>query len=257
MKRIAVLSVIATALSAGPLCAQTPLPMGTTGPGVVMGDGGAVFAVSAQGPGFLTVVARSANGEDIRLAITDDEGQVLPQGQVDADIGGNGGAEQAVVVLPYAGSYQVRVETFDGGGAAFSIGGSFLASALVGGEPDPDGKPSKAQSLAVTESHSDVLDGAAGDMYDWYRIEATTAGVLTVLTRAEGEEGDLRLELFMPGAFTEAVETSDQDQGGVLGNESATLDVQAGQVVFVRVGPSFAGSGARAAYRIASGLIPG
>jgi hypothetical protein len=42
----------------------------------------------------------------------------------------------------------------------------------------------------------------------------------------------------------------------VLGNESLTWDVQAGDVVFVRVSPVSAG-GDRVSYRIMSGLIPG
>lgn len=255
MTRTVTAALAACLMSTVPGAAQTPLPMGTMLESTVTGDGVSSFLVEVAEAGFLTVVARSVDGEDIRLSITDDEGQLLPDGRVDADLDGDMGAEQTVIALPRPGRYQVRVETYGLRGTAFSVGGSFLASPLVAVPPDPDGKPSGAIALAVGADHSDVIDPAAGDGYDWFVFDVAEAGVLTVLTRSS--DGDLALDLFVGDDFHEPTQSSDQDQGGVLGNESVTVDVEVGQVVRVRVGPSYVGVAARTTYRIASGIIPG
>jgi hypothetical protein len=79
--------------------------------------------------------------------------------------------------------------------------------------------------------------------------------VLTVLTRTS-EEGDLRLEVYAEGAYEEPEDSSDQDMDGVMGNESLTIDVDAGEVVLIRVlGGLMLQDSVR--YRITSGLISG
>ena len=235
--------------------AQAPLPTGATSQGMLSMGEAATYTFQATAAGFLAVVLRAEAGEDLSFTVTDAEGQALPEGRADMDFGGNVGAEQMVVTISEPGAYRVIVESLAGEPASFQIGGSFLSSALAALAADPDGKPSAARELAVGASHVDTIDPSAGDRWDWYRIPVTQSGVLTILTRVEGE-GDLRLERFEEGSFREAVDASDQDMDGVLGNESLTLDVQAGQVVFVRVLPSFGGSQA-VAYRLASGIIPG
>ncbi|MGD2069040.1 MAG: hypothetical protein PVI57_10240 [Gemmatimonadota bacterium] len=235
--------------------AQTPLPLGDMEPGRILGDETAEYTVEVPEAGFLTVVVRSGGGEDMRFTVTDDEYQPLPDGSVDLDLGGDRGAEQSVVTLPWPGEYRVLVESYETGGASFHVGGAFLPAEVAAAPPDPDGKPSAALELAPGGDHEDVLDPGVGDLFDWYEVTATEAGTLTVLTRAD--TGDLRLDLYVDGDFQESVDFSDQDQGGVLGNESLTVDVVAGQTVHVRVGYSSAGMAERAAYRIAAGFIPG
>ncbi|MEQ8328939.1 MAG: hypothetical protein RH859_00605 [Longimicrobiales bacterium] len=232
---------------------QDPLPMGGTTLGTLGMTGEVAYRVTVDGAGFLTVVARSP-GDDLRLRVTDEEGQTLPGGEMDGDHGGDVGAEQAVVVLPRAGTYHVFVGTFGGGSGPFSVGGSFLASDLAARAEDPDGRPSLAQSIEPGADHNDSIDPAAGDPWDWFRITSEAGGILTVLTRAA--EGDLRLEIYEEGSYREPLDSSDQDEGGVLGNESISVDLAPGQVIYVRVGPSMGGGG-RVDYRLASGLIPG
>lgn len=256
MRLLAALSLATVVLLPTTLSAQTVLQPGTTVEGNVSGDGVGEYRVRVPGPGFLTVIARSRGGADIRLVIRDDEGQVLPGGEVDGDVGGDLGAEQLVLTIPGAGDYLVAVETYAMSGASFTVGASFLASDLVAAAPDPDGKPSGARALAVGENHEDGIDPAGGDAYDWYRLDVDQSGVLTVLTRSDGD-GDLRIDLFADGAFTDPVETSDQDENGMLGNESVSIDVSPGDTWWVRVGPSQLGYGSAASYRLASGLIPG
>jgi hypothetical protein len=238
----------------GPLIAQTPLPVGSTRPVSVPAEGAAELTFEASAAGFLTVVVRSTGGEDISLSVTDDEFQSLPGAAVDGDIGGNLGAEQLVVGLPRPGRYVVVVEALGGDGAGLEIGATFLPTTLAALADDPDGRPSGAVSVATGASRDDTIDPSRGDMWDWHRIEVVTNGVLTLLTRTEGE-GDLRLEVFEAGSYREPLESSDQDMGGVLGNESVTLTVQAGASVYARVS-AFNGNEA-IKYRLASGLIPG
>lgn len=256
VKRTLVRSLALAVLAAPPtLSAQEALPMGTLGQALLSYGEAAEFVFDARGPGFLSVVVRAEAGEDLSLTVTDEEYQALPDGVSDRDAGGDVGAEQLVVAIPGAGRYMVLVESFSGESASFRVGATFLASDVAETPPDPDGRPSAARALAPGESHDDALDPAAGDRWDWFVITADRDGVLTVLTRSEGE-GDLRLELFEEGDFRMPVDVSDQDMDGVLGNESLTLNVRAGETVYFRVAPSFGGTSA-AAYRVASGLIPG
>lgn len=245
---------LGAALLPASLGAQTPLPLGSTSQGMLSGgEAGYVFA--AKDAGFLTIILRSEAGEDLSLLVTDEEGQALLDGMSDADVGGDVGAEQLVVTIPGAGRYQVRVRSFMEETASFQIGASFLTSKLAAAAEDPDGRPSRGIELAVGAVHEDAIDPAAGDRVDWYRIKVEKDGVLTVLTRSD-DEGDLRLEHYVEPTFDEPMDSSDQDMEGVMGNESLTLEVSAGDVVLIRVAPSFSGGGA-VTYRISSGLIAG
>ena len=244
---------LAAALAPAVLAAQTPLPLGKTVEASLSG-GSIEYTFSAPEAGFLVVVVRASGGADLALSVTDTEGQVLPEGSSDMDMNGNVGAEQVLLAIPSAGEYTVEVRCYDES-ASFQLGATFLPSALAAAPDDPDGRPSGAIELAVGASHADAIDPAAGDRADWYRIRADRGGVLTILTRAEGE-GDLRLERYVEPEFGEPEESADEDRDGVMGNESLTLDVEAGDVVVIKVVPSFAGSTA-VSYRISSGLIAG
>ncbi len=252
---VSVVLAVAPALILQPSIAagQETLPVGTMGGGTTAGTEGAVFDFEAGSAGFLTVVVR-ADG-DVVLTVTDEEYQTLPDGRSDQDLGGDVGAEQFVVVLPEAGTYRVLVEPLGGGYVGFEIGATFLTSELVAASGDPDGKPSGAVELTLGGSQTAFLDPTEGDHRDWFSIRIEQDGVLTVLTRSEGE-GDLKLEVFRGGDFRNAAGYSDQDMDGVLGNESVSLDVRAGETVHLRVSPSF-GGGERIDYRVGSGLIPG
>jgi len=253
MKTLPRLAALVAVLLPTWLGAQTPLPLGRTAEGTLTG-GVTSYAFAAREAGFLAVVVRATGSEDLSISVSDSEGQTLPEGTSDADLSGNVGAEQILVTIPSPGNYVVKVRCYDET-ASFHVGGSFLASPLAAAPDDPDGRPSGAVELAVGASRDDVIDPAAGDRADWFRIPITKAGVLTVLTRAEGD-GDLRLERYVAPEFSEPSEYSDEDRDGVMGNESLTLDVKAGDVVLIRVMPSFWG-GARVRYRISSGLIEG
>ncbi|WP_405284962.1 hypothetical protein V3331_05070 [Gaopeijia maritima] len=253
------LGLITAALVPTAAAAQEPLPLGSTTAGSLMSETPAEYTVELDGPGFLAVVLRADSpDDDLVLVVTDDEGQVLPSARSDSDLNGQTGAEQLLVQIPWGGTYGVVVEQFYSSGAvSFQVGASFLATPLAAADPDPDGKPSGAVALAVDETHDDSIDPAGGDGWDWYAITAETAGVLTILTRAvDDRQGDLRIDVFRADDLREAEEGSDQDQSGVMTNESVTVDVAAGETVYVKVAPSFMADGT-VAYRIASGLIGG
>jgi hypothetical protein len=107
--------------------------------------------------------------------------------------------------------------------------------------------------MAVGQArHEDSIDGPSGDFWDWYVLTSEEAGTLTVTTRAE--DGDLVLEAFEEGEFSEALERSDQDLQGNGGNEALTLVVAAGQQFYFKVA-SFS-EGATVHYRLQVGFIP-
>ena len=213
----------------------------------------AAYTFDAGSAGVLTIVVRSMDETDLVLLVTDSDGQPLPNGRSDQDMGGDSGAEQFAITLPRAGGYQIRVETFGGSQAAFKIGVSWLAFPDLAVQADPDGSPSSAALIQIgQDTHSDAIDGAAGDYWDWFVLRAEKSGTLTVATRAD--EGDLILEAFSPGEFTEALERSDQDLQGTGGNEALTLVVEAGDEFFFKV--SAFSEGISIPYRLQVGFIP-
>ena len=258
MKRTTTALMLLAAFGTSGLAAQAALPLNATTPGSTSGDNAAEYVFSASAAGFLTVIVRTPTSDgDLVLSVADDQYQTLAGGRSDQDLHGVFGAEQVTVNVPGPGSYLVLVDgAYSTSRIDFEIGATFLATDLAGGTMDADGRPDGATALEVGGMHEDEIDPAAGDHRDWYRLTAGAAGVMTILTRAaDAEEGDVKLELFMDGMFREPDQTSDQDQSGVMTNETVTVDVTAGQTVYVRVSPAFEG-GSRAAYRITAGLIP-
>jgi hypothetical protein len=238
------------------------LLLGQDSPGLTLGqivqgessyDGPAEFRFDADAAGILTVVARSTNQSDLVLLVTDADGQPLPNGRSDQDIGSDIGAEQFAVTIPRAGRYLVRVETFGGMGAAFKLGASWLAFPDLEVPADPDGSPSSAIRISVGQgARDDSINQDPGDYWDWFVLTAETAGTLTVLTRAQ--EGDLVLEAFDDGEYSEALQRSDQDLQGTAGNESVTLVAEAGQTFYFKVAAFSDGSAVR--YELRVGFIP-
>jgi len=252
MRRVLPLALLV--LAPAGLTAQTLLPMGDTGMGEAGSESPAEFRLQVSEAGFLTVVVRGADESDLRIEVTDEEGQTLLGGRADADLNGDMGAEQLVVELPRGGSYRVFVESYGMDSSPFAVGGSFLPSRLAERATDPDGRPSDAVRVDIGELHEDSLDPARGDRWDWFAFTPHESGSLTVLTRTE--EGDLAIEIFLEGEYREPLLRVDDDQEGVLGNESATVDVRAGQSVYVKVAHPFE-QGSAHGYRLRSGLIPG
>jgi len=154
-------------------------------------------------------------------------------------------------VISAPGDYQVRVQTWSGGGR-FDIAASWLEFPALGGPADPDGMPTAAAALAPGTPIDDSINPSGGDAWDWFMVTADNAGVITVIT--EAPEGDLVLEVFNEGAFGEAVNRSDQDMQGVTGNESLTIQAAAGQTFYFKVSPAF-DTGETISYRIRAGIM--
>jgi hypothetical protein len=234
------------------------LPIGSVSKGTTSAEMAATFEFRAEMAGVLTVVVRATNETDLVLLVTDADGQTLPQGRSDQDLGGDSGAEQFAVTLPRAGTYRVRVEPFGSGTAAFQIGGSWLSFPELEEAGDPDGGPSTASSIAIGQSPlEDTLNPEAGDHWDWFVLRANQAGMLTVATRSP--DGDLVLEAFNEGEYTQSTERSDQDLQDETGNEAITLSVKPGQTFYFKVstfGSSFGTMNSVVPYRLSVGFIP-
>ena len=230
------------------------LPLGQISNGMTTTGAVASYEFRAESAGILTVVIRASDETDLVLAVTDRDGQNLPEGRSDQDLGGDSGAEQFAVTLPRAGTYYVRVEPFGSGTASFRIGASWLGFPELEQPADPDGAPSTAKTIAIGQDPvNDILDPSSGDHWDWFAIRADRAGMLTVATRAP--DGDLVLEAFNDGEYNEAVERSDQDLQEVNGNEALTLSVTPGQILYFKVS-TFGSASSAIAYRLSLGFIP-
>ena len=238
-------------ISVGALGAQA-LPIGSTTLGTTSTGAVASFSFNAPSAGVLTVAVRATSETDLVLLVTDADGQALPDGQSDQDLGGNAGAEQLAITLPRAGTYWVRVRPFSSGLGEFRIGASWLEFPELEQPADPDGSPRTASPITVGEGINDTIDPSVGDHWDWFSIQIVQSGQLTVATRAE--VGDLVLDYFNEGEFAEPAEHSDQDLQEVSGNEAIVLVVTAGETLYFKVS-AFSSTGA-IAYRLTAGLIP-
>lgn len=226
--------------------------------GTVLGTTGAgeptAYSLRLESAGVLTVVVRSTDDADLVLAVTDADGQPLPDGESDQDLGGDSGAEQVAVTIPRAGTYRVSIRPYSSSKAGFRIGVSWLAFPDLEQPADPDGAPSSAIVMRVgQEPRHDSVNSGVGDHWDWFAVPIDQPGMLTVATRAD--QGDLVIEAFNEGEYTEAIERSDQDLQGVNGNEAITLSVQAGETMYFKVS-AFSTSSEAVQYRISLGFIP-
>ncbi len=252
LKPLAIVGLLIPALAADPAVAQQIRP-GQIVDASTSDSKPASFPFTAESAGVLTVVVRASSENDLVLMVTDSDGQPLPEGRSDQDLGGDRGAEQSAVTLPRAGTYMVRVEPFGGGMVRFRMGASWLPFPDLEIPADPDGSPSGARQLPAEQTRiDDSIDGSQGDYWDWFVVTANRAGTLTVATRAD--EGDLVLEAFEEGEYSTAMERSDQDLQEVLGNEAITLAVQPEQKIYFKVSP--VSDGQAVSYRFQIGFIP-
>jgi len=243
---------LALAVTAGAQ-SRPALPMGAPAQGTVTDAGPAEYTLAAKSAGVLTVAVQGTG--DLALQLVDDDGQVMPDGSADRDLGGNEGVELLSTTVTEPGSYRVRVRSQGGNGGAFTIAASFLPFPAFARPGDPDRRPASARAAAVGKPLEDSLDPAAGDTWDWYVLKATMEGTLTVVTRQVGTDGspDLVLEVFTDGNFADAQDRSDQDLQGNSANESVSVQVKAGQAVHVKVSGNFSNP---AKYRLSSSIAP-
>ncbi len=244
-------ALVVTVTGSADAWSQQQLTLGSVTSAVTGGsDSPAVFAFSVETAGVLTVVVRGQGDADLLLDVTDVQGQRLPEGHSDQDLNGDEGAEQVVVTIPTAGDYRVEVGAW-GAGGPFEITASWISFPALGRDPDPDGLPTNATELVPGTPIEDQIDPSSGDLWDWYKVTATSAVVITVLT--EAPEGDLVIELYNDGEFGDYEDRSDQDLGGVNGNESMTVQAQAGQTYYFKIAPAFEGQAIP--YRIRVGIM--
>ncbi len=254
MRRLLGLSTFGVvAVMAGSMAAQAPapLPMGAPAQGKV-GDAPVDYAVVAKTAGVLSVAVQGTS--DLSLQLVDEDGQVLPDGSTDRDLNGNEGTELLSATVTEPGAYRLRVQS-GGSGGTFQIAGSFMSFPAFQRPGDPDRRPAMAKAGPVGKALEDGLDPGAGDNWDWWVLKAPEAGTLTVVTRqlGTGDAPDLVLEVFTDADFADAKDRSDQDLQGNSANESATVQVTAGQAVHVKVSSNF---GRAAKYRLSSSLAP-
>jgi hypothetical protein len=248
LSTLGVVAVLSTSLSAQ---APAALPMGAPVQGKV-GDEPMEYTLAAKTAGVLTVAVQGTS--DLALQLVDEDGQQMPDGSTDRDMNGNEGTELLSATITEPGTYRVRVRS-NGDGGTFQIAAAFMGFPAFQRPGDPDRRPRSAKAGQIGKAFEDGLDPEAGDNWDWWVMKAAQAGTLTVVTRqvGSGDAPDLVLEVFTDGEFGEAKDRSDQDLQGNSANESATVQVTAGQAVHVKVSSNF-GRGAK--YRLSASLAP-
>jgi hypothetical protein len=247
--------LVVVALFTSPVSARqagTALSIGKTESGQATDRAPANYQFKAATAGVLTVAV--AGDGDLEIAITDEDGQPVHGGVADDDLFGSTGTEQATVTLTEPGTYRVQVRTVDGGSSKFQIGASWISMPALARPSDPDKRPGQARALEVGKSHEDSIDTGKGDPWDWFVYTPAQAGTLTIILRPVSKDSfDLTLETYAAGDFTKPTASSDQDLQGHAANESISIDVPAGQKVYVKV---YAGFGsATGNYRLSSSLI--
>ena len=243
------LSVVLGVGVSGAVRQLASLPIGKADAGVVAADKPTVYEFKAASAGLLTVVVQGDG--DIALAVVDEDGQALPDGSSDRDLNGSSEAEQVVVRLTEPGTYRVQVRLLEGSGK-FQIGGAWIPFPAWARPADPDKRPATARPVEAGRSYEDSLDPGSGDAWDWFVFTPKTAGTLTVVLRPLADSKvDLQLDVYTTEEFSRPTVRSDQDMQDNPANESGTVDVKAGQKVFVKVA-ALNGAGK---YRITSSLI--
>src|SRR4029450_9578208 len=107
---------------------------------------------------------------------------------------------------------------------------------------------------AARRTYEARLNTGPGHSWDWFVFTPKVSGTLTIILRPVGDsQVDLGLEVYTTADLTKPTAKSDQDLQGSAANENASVDVNAGQKVFVKV-LAMAG-GTAGAYRISSSLI--
>ena len=233
--------------------AGTPLPMGKAVTASATSDAPAVYQFNATTAGVLTVAVKGTG--DLAILVSDADGQPVPQGSVDQDLFSSTGTEQLMVTLSEAGRYKIEIRQQESTPAKFELGASWMPFPAFARPADPDKRPAQARALEPGRSHEDSLDPGAGDAWDWFVFTPKTNGVLTVILRPVGSGDnnlDLVLELYVGDNLTEPVTKSDQDMQDNMANESATIDVKAGQKVYAKV---VSNGSAPGKYRVSSSLI--
>lgn len=186
-------------------------------------------------PGLLTLALVGEPGADSILLVTDDLGQQLYNGFLDWDANDAPGGEYGAVALTQPGVYFVAVRSWDGQASA-RLFASFTPLEGFVSQVDPQGRPDEALPIGVGLPVNQTLDTEAGDHRDWYRFESSRQGVVSFRTRVpHGSEADLGLDVFSDQDFSWAVAEGDYDLDEMMGNESVEIEVDEGEVVFVRV----------------------
>lgn len=193
----------------------------------------AAFSFVANQAGALSIIARAAD-LDIKFSVQNSQGMTIPGSETDIDYGGDTGAEHAVVIIPRAGTYRVLIELTMGlGSGQVTVGASWLPYPGLAPALFPHSEPDTAVALALGEQHQGTIQGGGPQRHYWYALHSNQAGQVVLATRAP--EGDLKIEVYRANNFARPETTVDNDENGVRGNETATVQVVANETVYFRV----------------------
>ena len=244
-------------LSTAALAEPIPLPLGMSIHGETTTNELAEYLFEADGPGMLSVVIRSENGENIAFSVRTASGEALAGGDFNIDFNGNQGAEQGIVVLSVEGEYVITVLPLDGS-AEFVMGVSWMpfdeaANGLNGTIVEPIDPTEEAEPILLGEQFEDSIDATEGERERWYSYEADVDGVFVIIVH--DSTADMIIQGYNDGEFANPFAYSDEDFGGSGGNEIILMPVREGDVYFFKVSPLSEGSSAE--FHVLCEIFPG
>ena len=203
----------------------------------------AEYLFEADGPGMLSVVIRSDNGEDIAFSVRTASGGALVGGDFDNDFNGNRGAEQGIVVLSVEGEYVITVRPL-GGSAEFVMGVSWMPFDEVASEGngiiiDPT---EEAEPVLLGDQFEDSIDATEGERERWYSYEADEDGVFVIIVH--NSTTDMTIQAYYDGEFDNPFVVSNENFGGNAGNEIILTTVREDEVYYFKVSPTSQGTSA-------------
>ena len=194
--RSALVVIIVVGLPAAAV-AQTALLLGTPQQDKVSSESPTEFTFVAKTAGLLAIALQGEG--DLAFSVTDEDGQTLPDGNVDRDLNGSSGTEMVSMMIAEPGSYKVRVRVHGSQSSAFTTGGSWLSfPAFARASTDPDRRPPSAGAIVVGKAHEDSLNSESGDSWEGFVLKPAQAGTLAILTpQLAGDQADLVLEVYL------------------------------------------------------------
>ena len=224
------------------------------------------YRYSAPESGAFSLSTRSTGQDDGDLVIEAyvDEDFSQSVARSDSDHDGDRAAESIAVGLQAGQVVHVRVSQwgFDRDPLSFELEAAFAAGEVVASASSDWGYAASNEVLDLSEAaQGQVLvigqaqeTSLGGSEVAWFIISAPAAGTLSVTTRGTGEDdGDLRLEAFVAQPVAQSVDYSDTDLLGELSYEIVRAQVDAGQLVYVRVAQ---GGSDNVSYRVMAEFAP-
>jgi hypothetical protein len=250
---LAGLLLAGTSLYAADYEDATSISSGNTEEGMIRsGEHDAWFKVSTNSAGYLAVIVRA--NDDATITVYGPKGLEPRLGGVDGDLYGDYGAEEIIVEVPGRGTYYIQVamsgdEAIAYGDVDFDISVAFVSQPDVAVEISGDDITSGAITLRMGQAEEGTLNYEGGDRIDWFKVNVTDRGVLTLVLKGEDEVVDI--DMFLHDKDQPVLNTLDYSTD-YSSDEQITFEIEEPGTYYVRLK---ALDGGEAGYKLMSSFL--